>query len=235
MTKAPPLPSVTAASERPFGGGGCYLPPPPQKGSQPGWGLPPLSRGGGPRTPKQVPGATCSGFQVHRRVRADQRGQGLPGLLLGDGAAGCPHRTPRTWPAGCGEVDQALCCPGRLCPLPPGSQERPSEQSPSPTWAWSSPKATGVKLWWLEAAVTHGCGFISLENNKPTALPARSLPKEPRSGGAPTPAGSLPWAESRCRAGEGGILGQNQEKAVGEEWCGGGGAGSALCGRWGAG
>ena len=84
-----------------------------------------------------------------------------------------------------------------------------------------------MKLWRLEAVVTHGRGFISLENSKPTALPARWLPKEPRSGAAPPlPAEpALGWEQVQSGGGRG------SEPELREGCKGRGGAGAALCGR----
>lgn len=126
-----------------------------------------------------------------------------------------PNGAPETWP-----TDSS--CPGRWAGsgsahLPAWSPGEANQQhsllrprGPSP------PSAQGHVC---EAAVTHGCGFMSLENSKPAALPTCSQTVERRSGSStPLPRQSLPWGVSRGRRmWEGSILGRNPKIVEGVE------------------
>lgn len=84
----------------------------------------------------------------------------------------CPQKAHQSW----------LCSPPWL-PLPTrrgggAAGMRP----PAPTWAESLLPAKAAAC---EALVTHGCGFIPLENRKPTALPAHSQPARSRAAAPP--------------------------------------------------
>lgn len=129
MTKALSLPSVATASKPPFWGLGAVICP-LQKVSQPGWGLQPLSHGGGPWTPKHVSRTTGPRAQISRCTRGSVLTRGArasPSCSWAKGQQAVQIGYPQTWHAGLREVAPGPLLPWEALPCsPPGSQERPS-------------------------------------------------------------------------------------------------------------